>query len=257
MPEGDTYARAATRVRPVLVGYEIERVEGSAPAVRRHSARITGQRVEHVRTVGKRLIFDLEGDRSIVIRLGMSGSVQVTGSGRRAGDGVRLALTTSTGSVHVVGAPDVEVVRTKELRQDLERLGPDLLGPEFDWDRFEALASRYPPERTVSDFLLDQRVMAGIGNEYKSEVLFLERIDPRRPMGEVDGATRWKLAERARRLMTPNVARIKRTTAGRGEGSLWVYGRGGQPCLRCRTAIDSDWIGDPIRITYWCPVCQA
>lgn len=257
MPEGDTYYRAAQRVRPVLLDQVVEAVEGSAPQIRRNWRHIAGHRVEEVRTLGKHLIVDLEGGRSIHVHLGMSGSIDVHRPGRRrSGDAVRMALTTSAGTVRVLGAPEVDFLKREEVDLRLARLGPDLLADEFDWGRFEAAAARYPDSRTVSDFLLDQRVMSGIGNEYKSEILFLERVLPERRMAEVDTTLRRRLAERARRLMAANTERAQRTTAGRGDGSVWVYGRAGQPCRRCRTAVASAWLGDPVRITYWCPGCQ-
>jgi endonuclease-8 len=98
--------------------------------------------------------------------------------------------------------------------------------------------------------------MAGIGNVYKCEVLFLEGIDPRRPMSEVVAAQRVSLARRARALMMPNAARSSRSTTGYPGRGTWVYERGGKPCRRCGIAIVQAWVGEPARITYWCPTCQ-
>lgn len=260
MPEGDSYTRAAARARPVLVGRRILDVAGSSPAVRKHAARMRTQAVEEVRTIGKHLLVDLASGITIHIHLGMPGRVQVTADGRRPGGdpgAVRLALVTEAGTVSVLAAPTVEVDRRAAIERSLERLGPDLLAAEFAWDEFAARAGRYPGDRTVSDFLLDQRVMAGIGNEYKSEVLFLERLAPDRLMVTIDPQARTALAERARRVMLPNARRPVRSTTGRSDGSAWVYDRTGRPCRRCRTAIAEEWIGDPPRITYWCPSCQT
>lgn len=259
MPEGDSYARAAARARPLLVGREVTGVEGSAPAVRRHSRSILGRRVEDVRTRGKHLLFDIDSGLTIHVHLGMPGRVRA-GSGRLAARDrgpLRLGLTTEAGSVWVLSAPTVEVARREEIERRLERLGPDLLADEFDWDEFRRRAARYPGDRTVSDFLLDQRVMAGVGNEYKCEVLFLEKLLPLRTMDGIDGSTREALAARARRLLLPNARRAVRSTTGRPDEGAWVYGRKGLPCRRCRTAIEEEWVGDPSRITYWCPTCQG
>lgn len=256
MPEGDSYTRAAARVRPVLVGHQITGVEGSSPAVRKKAASIVGRTVSGVRTLGKHLLFDLDSDVTIHVHLGMPGKVRVGGVRRQDRGAVRLGLTTGAGSVWVLAAPTVEVERRRVIDGELDRLGPDVLADEFDWDRYTERAGRYPGDRTVSDFLLDQRVMAGVGNEYKCEALFLEGIAPDRSMADVDPDTRIALAKRARRIMTPNAQRGRRSTTGRADGSVWVYDRAGLPCRRCRTAIVEGWIGTPPRITYWCPSCQ-
>lgn len=260
MPEGDSYTAAAYRIRPVLVGRAIERVEGSAGPVRRHSSTLLASTTTGVRTVGKHLLLDLDTRLAIHVHLGMPGSVKVTAPGllpgRRRGQ-VRLGLTTEAGSIWVLAAPTVEVDHPDRIAKELERLGPDLLAAELDWDRFSSLAGRYPDDATVGDFLLDQRVMAGVGNVYKSEVLFLERIHPSRPMGSLDADARVALAERARRVMAPNRHRIERNTTGRRSPTTWVYGREGQPCLRCRSSIESELTGAPARVSFWCPVCQA
>src|SRR5690606_39678746 len=117
----------------------------------------------------------------------------------------------------------------------LERLGPDILADEFDLAAFEDRASRYPADRTVSDFLLDQRVLAGVGNVYKSEVLFLERLAPDRTMSTVDAAATRHLAARARRLMLPNGRRRSRSTRGGGDGPIREHRGAGRPCRRRRT----------------------
>lgn len=259
MPEGDSYTRAARRVTPVLVGRRIERVEGSAPAVRRRSGRLVGATVETVRTNGKHLLIDLESGLTVHVHLGMAGKVRTAGANAAFhGDrgAIRLALATEAGQVWVTGAPEVEVGRREEVERSLEHLGPDLLAEEFDFDRFDRMARRYPKEAAVSDLLLDQRVMAGVGNEYKCEVLFLERLHPSRQVAALDAAGLRRLAERSRILLRANANRSVRSTTGVPDGSAWVYGRAGRPCRRCRTAIREAWIGDPPRITYWCPTCQ-
>ena len=114
------------------------------------------------------------------------------------------------------------------------------------------------PEAAVSDLLLDQRIVAGIGNEYKCEVLFLERIHPLTPVSRLGNPD--SLVGRARRLMRPNAtAQAPRTTTGDHlrARATFVFERTGKPCRRCRTAIVQGWVGAPHpRITYWCPTCQ-
>lgn len=260
MPEGDSYAHASARMVPVLLGRRITAVDGSAPSVRRRSRAILDQRVTAVRTHGKHLIIDLESGLSAHVHLGMSGRVRITPPNQEIGrsrGAARLVLTTDEGTVWILGAPTVQVDRQRVIDRSIQNLGPDLTAPEFDAGRFRLLAGRYPGDRTVSDFLLDQRVMAGIGNEYKCEVLFLEGIAPHRLVESLDLEQLASLAERARRLMAPNLRRFRRSTTGRPDGSLWVYDRTGRPCRRCRTAVMEAWVGQPPRITYWCPACQT
>jgi endonuclease-8 len=259
MPEGDSYVRAAARARPILIGQEITNVAGSAPEIRSRSAVLLGSKATAVRTLGKHLLIDFDSGYSIHVHLGMPGWAQTTAPGRRpkANPGaVRMALSTEVGTLWVIAAPTVDLRRQKIIEKDLDHLGSDLLADEFDWDQYEERASSYPAERTVSDFLLDQRVMAGVGNVYKCEVLFLEGLDPRRSMSEVGAEARLSLARRARTLMMPNAGRRSRSTIGLPVRGTWVYKRAGKPCRRCHTAIEQAWVGEPPRVTYWCPTCQ-
>lgn len=256
MPEGDSYTKAAQRIRPVLVGHPVDEVDGSAPDVRRHSSRLVGSTTQGVRTLGKHLLIDLDSDLTVHIHLGMPGRVLVQ---HRAlsGHGLRASFATSTGIVGVVAAPTVEVDSPARIESGLAHLGPDVLAEAFDEEAFQVRAMAYPDAALVSDFLLDQRVMAGVGNVYKCEVLFLERVHPSTPMADVDPDRRLALARRSRRIMVPNALRSVRNTTGLPGRESWVYGRAGRACRRCRTAIESAWIGGDERITYWCPSCQV
>lgn len=255
MPEGDSYARAARRVAAVLSGATIEGVAGSAPAVRRWSAKILDSRVTGVRSRGKRLLITFDSGITISGHLGMNGRVQV-GSGRRRPGPESLLLQTATHYV-VFQAARVDANRTAVIEHTLERLGPDLLDPAFQSD--QARATLFPQDRTVSDLLLDQRVMAGIGNVFKNETLFLEKINPATLVGQLTPEQVDGLIERARRLLVANAARSTRSTTGLpGPGGRnWVYDRAGLPCRRCGQAIREQMIGEPSRITFWCPGCQA
>ncbi|MDH3194003.1 MAG: hypothetical protein OEM40_06780, partial [Acidimicrobiia bacterium] len=126
------------------------------------------------------------------------------------------------------------------------------------FDRDEAVRRMEAPHKaTIAEHIADQRVMAGIGNVYKSEILFLERIHPEAPASLTETEIE-RVVDRSRQLLMLNRSRPKRITTGetRRGAELWVYGRGNQPCRRCRTKIDTAWIGDLERITYWCPNCQ-
>jgi endonuclease-8 len=147
----------------------------------------------------------------------------------------------------------VELLPTAEEERVTGHLGPDLLGS--GWDSAEAVRRlTAEPERPIGEALLDQRNLAGIGNLYKAEVLFLRGIEPWRAVGSVSDLA--AVAELARRLLDANKERVGQVTTGnwrRGE-ETWVYGRRGLPCRRCGTEIRAE--GQQDRITYWCPSCQ-
>lgn len=256
MPEGDTVARAAARIRPVLVGQLLVDVSGTAPAIRRHQARLRRRHVHDVRTVGKHLVVDVQGGWSVRVHLGMSGSWVV-----RKGDGIpgraRMVLSTPRGTVGCLDAPTVEVDRTPAIDRELGELGPDVLADGFDPIEVARRAGGRA-DRPVTDVLLDQRVLAGVGNEYKAELLFRLRWHPLRPARSVTEDEWVAAAELAARLVGANVgATVRSTTGDRAPGrETWVYGRTGKPCRRCRTRIEEAWLGSPARVTAWCPSCQ-
>lgn len=254
MPEGDSYARAARRVDAVLSGETIDEVAGSSPTIRRWSDRILDSRVTGVRSVGKRLLIALDSGVTISTHLGMSGRVQV-GTGRRRPGSETLLLQTASHHV-VVSAARIDTDRTAVIEAGLRRLGPDLLDPQFRAESTRAPV--FPKDRSVSELLLDQRVMAGVGNIFKNETLFLEKINPATPVGRLEPAQIDALIERARRLLVANASRSGRSTTGLPgpNGRNWVYGRAGLPCRRCGRAIVQQMIGRPPRVTYWCPGCQ-
>lgn len=244
--------------------------------MRKWSSRLVGSTVTGIRTHGKHLIIDADSGVSIHVWLGMSGRFQLRDRAgrtvriaterprraRRRDDpgAIRLMLSTSSHQVICHAAPTVDVERTRVVDRELARLGADVLAESFDWELFRARAGKVSPDRSVADLLLDQRVLAGVGNEYKNEVLFLEGLHPLTPLGSLDPSRIDALAERARRLMLPNAHRGARVTTGmRGPGlESWVFERTGRPCRRCRASIVSGQIGDPFpRVTYWCPNCQA
>jgi endonuclease-8 len=152
---------------------------------------------------------------------------------------------------------DLRVVATAREDELVGHLGPDLLGPDWDLDRAVANLLR-DPGRAIGEALLDQRNLAGIGNMYKCEALFAERVHPWTPTGEVPELAR--LVTTSHRFLRANRDHPEQSTTGRtGRGQEhWVYGRAGQPCLRCRTPISLAEQGRPpeARVTYWCPRCQ-
>ncbi len=255
MPEGDSIAGHARRLRSVLVGRVIEEVSGTAPSVRVNSRRVLDAVVGDIRTVGKNLVIDLSTGYSMRIHLGMSGRWVVGELSAAAPHGsARLVLATSAHRVVCYGAPTVAVDRTPAVDAVLARLGPDVLG-DFDDDEFLRRA-RTVPDQDIASLLLDQRVIAGIGNVYKCELLFLEGIHPARVVSAISDRQLSALARRARSLMASNIGSGRRVTTGsttRGQ-ETWVYGRPGRPCRRCGTSIAVDRQRE--RVTYWCPGCQ-
>ena len=148
----------------------------------------------------------------------------------------------------------VEVLARDSEDAALGYLGPDLLGP--DWDAGEVLTRLLAdPGRMIGEAVLDQRILAGVGNVYRSELCFLLGILPYTPVGEVPNLPR--LVALAQELLVANTQRSRRSTTGRLRGAtLWVYGREHRRCQRCGTAIRQADLGDPARVVYWCPNCQ-
>lgn len=260
MPEGDTVHKLAAYLAPRLVGRELcgGRLR-DAPGLE-----LAGRRVERVAARGKHLFVELSGERSVRSHLGMHGSWHRYAPGeawklsqRRAA----LTLETERDVLVCFDAAEVEWLRSGGLaeRDLLARLGPDLAAEEVDLDEVLRRARAAARDRPIADLLLDQRVASGIGNVYKSEVLFLERVEPCTDAAEVDDAMLTRLYARARACLRANLHGGPRATrsAADGRGGLWVYRRGGRPCLRCGTAIRRAPLGADRRSTYWCPACQA
>ena len=260
MPEGDVLFAAAAKLRDVLNGREIIRVSGSHPGVRPNGRRLQGHTVSAVESIGKHLLVHFDHGWTVRTHLGMPGVWHVYRHGerwRRTPGKARLVLETEAHVAVCFSAPTVEVGPTSRVRTSINHLGPDLMGEHVDWDEIGRRAERSDAP-TVADLLLDQSVMAGIGNVFKSEVLFAERVHPDTPTGRLGADVVAALAHRGRRLLLPNGQPRARTTTGerRPGRRTWVYGRAGRPCRRCGTAIRTATHGELDRITYWCPTCQ-
>jgi endonuclease-8 len=183
----------------------------------------------------------------------MDGSWRVTSQAKRADRRVRIILEAS--DIRAVGI-DLGVLEILDRAHDgdaVAHLGPDLLGA--DWDpQLAATNLTARPDRPIAEALLDQRVLAGIGNVYCNELCFVSGHLPTAPLSAVTDPHR--LVSRARDMLWANRFRRNRCTTGdtRTGRQLWVYGRAGQSCRRCRTPINYDDRGD--RVAYWCPACQ-
>lgn len=267
MPEGDTIYKVAAALRPHLQGQPILAARGAPRGPRLE--RLAGSRVAAVEPMGKHLIIRFSSGWALHTHLRMTGSWHRYPPGarwRKPAHRAVVVLETRESVVVCFSAPIVELLdeRSVERRRDIATLGPDILAPTFD--RTEAIRRLRAPERadlTLGEALLDQRAFAGVGNEYKSEILFMERLDPWAKMGAVDDATLERVLVTAERLLRFNVepGRTGRvTTAGsavaRGS-NVWVYGRVGRPCFRCGGRILRQPQGEQARVTFWCPRCQG
>ena len=252
MPEGDTVWRAAANLRRHFVGATLTRCDVRVP--RFATVDLTGQVVDEVLSRGKHLFIRV-GPASIHSHLMMDGRWQL---GHRPVDHrARIVLEARRGDdvMRAVGV-DLGVLEILERGRDGEavaHLGPDLLGA--DWDPARAAANLTAhPDRPLAQALLDQRVLAGVGNVYCNELCFVSGHQPAAPVSAVGDAHR--LVCRARDMLWLNRSRRDRCTTGdtRAGQRLWVYGRAGQPCRRCGAAIVHDGTGE--RVAYWCPSCQ-
>jgi len=257
MPEGDTIAYAAHRIRPVLEGHVPDQIRTPHPrhALDRWPERLTGRAVSEIRTHGKHLFIRFEGDLTIHSHLRMTGSWGVYPPGRRWRRSARRAwLIMERGGVEVVqfDGPVLELLTDSRTRFDqrLAGLGPDILAEEFDVARFLARLRGDDHTRGIGDALLDQRNVAGIGNLWKSESCWDAAVDPWRPVAEISDAEAIAVIEAAR----PRMQESART--GDQESGRRVFRRNGQPCDRCATRILARGQGDDNRTTFWCPGCQ-
>lgn len=261
MPEGDTVARAADRLAPRLEGEVVERLHGSHPALRMDRRRILGARVAAVRSIGKHLLIRFDNGWALRTHLGMTGVWHIYAPGerwRKSPGKARVVLETQDTVAVCFAAPTVELAPADRVASSLDHLGPDLMAPVVPWDDIVSRATNTDAE-TAADLLLDQRVMAGIGNVYKSETLYLEGVSPDAPADDLDAETVLRLGRRARKLLLANQQYGERSTTGARGGATnhWVYGRAGLPCRRCGTLIATNRHGALDRISYWCPSCQA
>ena len=262
MPEGDTIHKVANYLAPRLENQVVRRL---ALADRRAARACEGRVINAVRARGKHLYIDLDNDTALRSHLGMYGAWH-----RYAGDDdwkkpreqASLVLATDRDVFVCFNAKEIELVASRSVRERIliARLGPDLARPGADIGRAVARAREFADADTLLlDTLLDQRAAAGIGNVYKSEILFLHRQSPATRLADVDDRLLADCYRTASRLLAKNLGGGRRTTrfAKDRAGRLWVYGRTGMPCLRCDGRIASARLGVNHRSTYWCDRCQA
>jgi endonuclease-8 len=259
VPEGDTVWLAGRRMNDALAGRVLTTTDFRVPQLA--TTDLTGRRVLEVVSRGKHLLTRIEGGLSLHTHFRMDGTWHLYPSGDRWRGGpewqVRVVLANEEWTAVGYRLPVLELLDTTDEDRVVGHLGPDLLGP--DWDIDEAVRRLLAePDREIGLALLDQRNLAGLGNMYRVELLFLRGITPWVPVGEV--ADLPALVELGRRLLVANKDHVEQITTGskkRGE-THWVFERSGRPCRRCGSRILSTEQGDPPyqRLTYWCPHCQ-
>jgi endonuclease-8 len=243
MPEGDSLHRAARKLQ-VLIG---ERVAVETPhpraAAERVAERLDGRRLLGVEAVGKNLLLSFEGGLVLRSHLRMSGRWQVRERGQAARGTPWLVLAGREREAVLWNGPVLEL-----SARGTRRLGPDILAESPDLAGMMANLRREHPSRELGDALLDQRLVAGIGNVWKAESLWRARVSPWLPLGETTDEELERVLREAARLMRASVE------GGREERA--VYRKPGRPCPRCREPIRSRGQGDDNRTAYWCPGCQ-
>jgi len=271
MPEGDTIHRTARTLERVLAGRTVCAVDH---APQHPGADRVGRAVVRVEARGKNLLVHFDDDRVLYTHMRMTGSWHVYRAGerwRRPRRQLRIALHTERMVAACFNAPVVELLSAFALRRHrlLSRLGPDLLAHAPDFE--EILRRAYTRGASpLGEVVMAQDVACGIGNVYKSETLFLARLDPFVPLAHHAEEVVRGVFERARRLMQVNLTGYPRVThpeppedaadrpgSGRGGPRYWVYGRAGEPCLRCGERVEMKRQGDAGRSTYFCRGCQG
>lgn len=246
---------AATRLNAALAGQTLVKTDFRVP--RFATVDLSGRRICEVAARGKHLLFRIQDGVTLHTHFMMDGVWQLYRPGARwRAPAFRARAVLETPPWVAVGfrLAVTELIPTPGEHEVVGHLGPDLLGP--DWDPLEAV--RRLQERgdwPLGEALLDQTVMAGIGNVYKCEVCWLRGLDPWLRVAEVGDLK--GVVGLAKRLIEANRTTGSQVTTGdlrRGRGQ-WVYARAGRPCRRCGTPIRRHQEGGE-RVTYWCPHCQ-
>lgn len=259
MPEGDTVWLAAQRMHAALAGATLLQSDFRVP--QHATVDLSGREVLEVVPRGKHLLTRIEGGITLHTHFRMDGTWHLYASDERWRGGpdhqVRVVLRTPTRVAVGYRLPVVELLATADEATVVGHLGPDVLDDDFDTS--EALRRlRADPLREVGLALLDQRNLAGLGNLYRIEALFLQAVTPWTAVADVDLD---RLVARSVRLIRANMHRWEQSTTGslRPGEDHWVFERGGKPCRRCGQRILRADQGEPprARVTYWCPRCQT
>jgi endonuclease-8 len=274
MPEGDTIFRAARTLNRALAGKRVEHFESMLPSLNRihEDAPLTGRTIEAVSARGKHLLMQFSGGLVLRTHMRMNGSWHIYKRGerwRRPRRDMRIVIAAPDYEAVGFNIPVAEFLTPRQLARhdELRKLGPDVLSGTFDaGEAIRRLRER--PATSIADALLNQRVIAGLGNVYKSEVLFMCGVNPFTTVAEVSDEKLQEMVATARRVLAVNVldgvaamttyAGYRRTTRHADpKERLWVYGRARLPCRRCGTPIRVRKQGADARLTYWCMQCQC
>lgn len=260
MPEGDTLFRVAYQITRQVCGKRIEAARAKPELA--NASELTGQRLETAEARGKHLLLDFDNALSVHSHLGMTGSWHIYPRGerwRKPAHRAALALRFDTHDLVCFSPKLIELNTTRRIRRNplLTGLGPDLLADEFDEEEAIQRLRRheYLP---VGEALMAQQLVAGIGNVYKSEILFMNRINPFAAVAKLDDQSLRECLRSARRYLRRNLEGRRRKFRGSTHGErLWAYRRRGMPCLECRTPVQMRRQGEAARSTYYCPQCQG
>ena len=268
MPEGDTLYIAAQQLDAVLTGRVVTRFESPLPELKEQG--VEGLVVTRVRAHGKHLIIELSDGRAFLSFLRMQGQWRayekaqmrersLKWAGRDVAwddEETTLIIETETSVATLSRAAIAVLAPLAKIERRLSSLGPDLLSPDYDQAEV-VMRLREHGELTIAEALMLQSIVAGIGNVYKAETLFIEKVSPFVSVASLDNATLERLLKRARELMRRNLKGPRRTTFGTFAGSAhFVYERSGQHCLKCDTKIRMLRQGPLQRSTYFCPECR-
>ncbi len=274
MPEGDTIFRLARALNRALAGRTVTAFESAYPGIARVNTDtpIVGRTIAGARSAGKHLLIAFSGGLVLRTHLRMNGRWHLyrpREPWRAPRAAACIVIATSDWIAVAFDVPVAEFVSARALARHpaVAGLGPDLLSADFD--EAAALSNlRRRGNADIADAILDQRVLAGIGNVFKSEVLFVAGIDPFRKLAAMSDDELGKVVATAKALLSANVReargapgrvrlRSRRTTRFADPSArLWVYGRTGRPCRQCGTPIRSRKQGLDARLTFWCPACQ-
>lgn len=278
MPEGDTIYRAARALQKTIGGNAVTGFDTALAKLAsvHDNTTLVGRVVEKVESRGKWLLVFFSGDLILVTHMLMSGSWHLYRTGERwrmRRDRMRVVIRTAEWEAVAFNVPIAEfhTARSLERYSQIPKLGPDILSDAFTveggMERFRAYGAAHP-DAEIAVVLLNQRVLAGLGNVYKSEVAFAAGVNPFRAMSTITAKEMEVMTDVSQRYMKANVldgsgdgivtySGNRRTThANNREERLWVYGRQGQECRRCGALIIMRKQGEQVRSTYWCPECQ-
>ena len=266
MPEGQVSHRNAIVLTRAIAGQPLTLIEAPEPrlAPQRIPERLDGDTLDHMEAVGKHHLFRFRTGRVLHSHLQMNGKWRAFPAGSDIPrTGLWLALHTDQAIVAQYRGPSLRLHEPGDPLPRIAAVGPDLLADDAEPESIGLRLLTVEPTRAVGDAVMDQRVMSGIGNVYKSETLFLACVDPWRPVGTLTDDEARAIGRIGAELLAKGVRDGGRITTrqvpvgARGPvARTWVYGRRGRPCAQCGTTIRSRGQGDANRTTYWCTTCQ-